>query len=137
MTTNFKIEDWIAITISDKYFDLHNNFDFIKYEYHSESREFTLYFQKNTGIWAKDEKFELLKLNHKKVTNYKLATVKNDMSGEDSAILSTITFIPNKENNLDVLMNNKAPHRNGDILYIFEDKSYIRISCEEILLFYK
>ncbi len=134
MKTNFYIEDYIAVRNTKNYFDLHNNFDFIKFEYDIKQQELILYFEKSKEDWAKNEQFDFLILSHKNVNFYKLVIVDKETSSEDRNTLSNITFVPSEEKNTDVLVDIIEPQETDDILYTFENNSYIRISCKEIFL---
>jgi hypothetical protein len=136
MKTNFYIEDYIAIKNTKFYFDLHNNFDFVKFEYDINLQELILYFEKSKEDWAKNEQFDFLELSHKNVIFYKLIIVDKEASSDDRNTLSNITFISSDEEDIDVLVDITEPQETDDILYTFENNSFIRISCKEICVSY-
>lgn len=65
MLTNFSVIENYAIKIDDQFFDLHNNYDFVRMEQVTETDEIVILFRKSDGEWAAGEKVEEIRLTHR------------------------------------------------------------------------
>ena len=136
MVSNFELEDSIAIKFAGRYIDLHNNFDFISYEYDILSRQIILKWIKSKGDWVQHNEFSSLQFIHSNVSF--LAISYNNMQYEfpdDDKCLSFISFFPSA----DRVTNNgwieqPKPSEADDIIFSFETEHFIRIGCDKIEL---
>lgn len=131
MRANFQIIDNIAIQDSDNYFDLHNNFELGKIEItHSEIR---IFFEKTQEDWGKNEIYDILQISHINIDSHSLKSF-NKSSNKIS--LTSISFSPKDNFDIDTVFLKDSPEEGDEIIYSFEDESYIRISCNDISLSY-
>ena len=131
MTTNFKIIDNYALKFNDKLIDIHNNFDFVGFDYPVKENQLKLFCRKSSGDWVNKKEPEQIVLVHNNVIN--LVVENQNGNSEDS--ITEITFYQNNEpRNFGELTLREKPNGNDDILYIFESGKVIRIGCCEILL---
>lgn len=131
MTANFRITDNIGIQDSYNYFDLHNNFELGKIEI--THNEVIIFFQKTQEDWGKNELYDVLQVSHKNVDSYSLESF-NKNSNKIS--LSNVSFSPKDNFDIDTIFLKDSPEEGDEIVYSFEDDSYIRISCCDISLSY-
>ena len=68
MKVNFDIKENHAIEIAGRHIDLHNNFDFVGFDYNVADREIKLQWKKTNGDWVDKNEFSSLVLTHKGVT---------------------------------------------------------------------
>ena len=133
MKTNFELSDNIALTYDTQYFDLHNNFDFMKLEQNEINKSIKLYWKKNFGYWNKENNTEMIILEHTLVSHFEIFNSQNNQGDENC--LSEITFFPSTErDNISSFMNQTKPNIDDDILYFFDNGKIIRINCDEIIL---
>ena len=57
MKVNFDIKDNHAIEIAGRHIDLHNNFDFVGFDYNIADREIKLLWKKASGEWVDKKEF--------------------------------------------------------------------------------
>lgn len=135
MKVNFDIKDNYAIEIEGRLIDLHNNFDFVSFEYIFADREIKLHWKKSSGDWVDKNEFSNLILQHKGVSFLKVIEHCEKSSYKDDSCLDEITFYPStaREINDSIIPQNK-PNEGDDILYFFGNGQQIRIHCIEIKL---
>src|SRR5690554_6853482 len=135
MKVNFDIKDNHAIEIAGRHIDLHNNFDFVGFDYNVADREIKLHWRKSGGDWVDKNEFSSLLLTHKGVTFLKVIEQDEKSTYEDDSCLGEITFFPSttREINNNIISQTK-PNDGDDILYFFENGQLIRIHCKEIEL---
>ncbi len=135
MITNFSIIDNYAIKIDDQFFDLHNNYDFVRMEQVTEAHEIVILFRKSLGKWAAGETVKEIQLTHRGVSYLNVLEKEAEASKEDEACLSEITFFPKEDRDTnDSLLIQTTPNATDDILYFFQSGQRIRIGCESIEL---
>ena len=135
MKVNFDIKDNHAIEISGRHIDLHNNFDFVGFDYNVSDREIKLNWKKSSGDWVDKNEFSSLVLTHKDVTFLKVIEQDEKSTYEDNSCLGEITFFPSTEREInDSIVPQPKPNDGDDILYFFENGQQIRIQCKEIEL---
>ncbi|NNT72147.1 hypothetical protein HKT18_07975 [Flavobacterium sp. IMCC34852] len=131
MTTNFKIIDNYALKFNDRLIDVHNNFDFVGFDYRVAENQLKLFCRKSFGVWVNKEEPEQIILVHNNVNNL----VVENQSGNREDSLTEITFYQNDEpRKPEELTLREKPNENDDIFYIFESGKVIRIGCGEIFL---
>jgi hypothetical protein len=136
MTTNFQIEEHYALICEGRHIDLHNNFDFIGYEYDVASGQIILKWTKSKGVRIKENEFRNLHLIHTHVT-YLTISYDNKILEfpDDEKCLSDVSFFPSEDrqtNNRVVLQ--EIPKETDDIIYLFQTEHFIRIGCDKIEL---
>lgn len=133
MKVNFNITDNHALSFQGEYIDLHNNFDFVGYDYNVADREIKLNWRKSSGNWVDKNEILSLVLAHKAVTFLKIIDQDEKRNYDNDCCLGEITFFPSiaREINNSILPQSK-PNVGDDILYFFENGSRIRIHCERI-----
>ena len=94
MKVNFSIRDNHAIEIAGRHIDLHNNFDFVGFDYNVAASEIKLNWKKSNGEWINNNEFSYLVLTHKGVTFLKVIGLDETSSNEDDNCLGEITFFP-------------------------------------------
>jgi len=122
MTTNFELEDNTALQFAGRYIDLHNNFDFIGYDYNTSARQIILKWTKSNGDWVNENEFDSLQLIHSDVS---FLTISYDNLHyefpDDDKCLSFVSFFPS----VDRTTNNGfieqiKPDEDDDIIYSSE-----------------
>lgn len=135
MKVKFDIKDNHAIEISGRHIDLHNNFDFVGFDYNVADREIKLNWKKSSGDCVDKNEFSSLVLTHKGVTFLKVIEQDEKSTYEDDSCLGEITFFPSTEREInDSIVPQPKPNDGDDILYFFENGQQIRIQCKEIEL---
>lgn len=137
MLTNFAIIDNYAIKIDDQFFDLHNNYDFVRMEQLTEADEIVILFRKSDGEWAAGEKVEEIRVRHRGVSYLNVQEKDADADPADETCLSELTFFPREDRDTnDSLLIQTTPNATDDILYFFQSGHRIRIGCESIEVTY-
>ena len=131
MKVDFRIIDNIAIEDSNNYFDLHNNFDLGKIEI--KDSEIVIFFEKTKEDWGSNELYDILQISHKNVDSYTLESLNKNFA---KTSLTSISFSPKDDFNIDTVFLKNSPKEGDEIIYAFEDDSYIRILCDYISLLY-
>jgi hypothetical protein len=135
MKTNFQIRNFIEIEYGGRTFDLHNNFDFIGYNYQPSIKSLTLNWQKTPGDWVPHNEITNFSILHQDVSFLNIAIENGDNSGVVTMDLTDLTFYPSSERETNnCLLDQVSPKEGDDILYIFEDDMFIRVGCSEVLL---
>jgi hypothetical protein len=136
MIVNFEIQNNVHLHCKGRAIDLHNNFDFIGFDYNVKSRQLKLTWTRSIGDWVNQDEFSTIEIVHSNVFYYSLG-YDNEIYEfpEDDKSLAGMTFI----SSADRVINNELfsrgnPEPGDDVLYIFETEHYIRIGCDQILL---
>ncbi|WP_338762077.1 hypothetical protein WAF17_16860 [Bernardetia sp. ABR2-2B] len=135
MKTNFEIIENYALNFEEKHFDLHNNFDFLSFEYSILKQEIKMEWKKSNDNWVDKNEVNNLILVHKSVSYLFFNNEVKENNLNENQDLSEITFFPSKirEVNDNFLLQNN-PKENDDIIYTFENGQVIRICCKKIEL---
>lgn len=135
MKVNFDIIDNHALTVPGQHIDLHNNFDFVGFDYNIADRVINLHWKKSSGDWVDKNEFSSLVLTHKTVTYLKVIDQDENSTYEDDSCLDEITFFPSTAREInDSIVPQSKPNNGDDILYFFENGQRIRIHCKQIEL---
>ena len=139
MKVEFDIIDNHALSFEGHHIDLHNNFDFVGYDYNKAERQIKMNWKKSSGDWVRKYEFSSLILKHSAVTFLKVIDQDQIGNGEESGCLGEISFFPSSEREVnDQLLPQSRPNEGDDIIYFFESGQCIRIHCEKIeLIIYK
>jgi len=134
MKVNFDILENYALTYEGRHIDLHNNFDFVGFDYNVSEREIRLNWKKSSGKWVDKNELSSLTLVHKAVTFLKIIEQDEKSNYDDDSCLGEITFFPStaREINDSIVPKQSKPKDGDDILYIFGNGQCIRIHCEEV-----
>lgn len=135
MKVNFDIIENYALGHEGQHIDLHNNFDFVNFDYNIVDREITLTWKKSRIEEGNKNEPEDLVLLHKEVDYLAIADQNQKDSFNDNTCLGEVTFSPLADRwiNKDIYPQSK-PNNGDDILYLFEDGKVIRICCGQIEL---
>lgn len=135
MKVNFDITDNHALNFEGRHIDLHNNFDFVGFDYNVVGREIKLNWKKSSGDWVDKNEFSSLVLAHKAVTFLKVIDQDENSNYDDDSCLGEITFFPSTAREInDSIVPQSKPNDGDDIIYFFENGQRIRIHCEQIEL---
>ena len=135
MKVNFDITDNYALNFEGRHFDLHNNFDFVGFDYNVVEREIKLNWKKSNGDWVDKNELSNLVLVHRAVTFLKVIAQDEKSNYDDDSCLGEITFFPSTAREInDSIVPQSKPNDGDDILYFFENGQRIRIHCEQIEL---
>jgi hypothetical protein len=137
MLTNFNINSDFSVSYEGHYFDLHNNFDFVGYDYEIAARRLTLTWVKSPDEWAKSEKFSKIEFVHFGVYFFKSSLNEGVTEGSsDDQCLEGMSFIPGIDKDSDDIFFIDQPQPiDGDvIMYAFVTDRFMRVGCDEIEL---
>ncbi len=135
MKVNFDIKDNHAIEFAGRHIDLHNNFDFVSFDYNVSDREIKLHWKKSSGDCVDENEFSSLVLTHKVVTFLRVIEREEKSIYEDDSCLGEITFFSSTAREInDSVIPQIKPNDGDDILYLFESGLQIKIHCQEIQL---
>ncbi len=133
---NFFInDDFISITKDGVYVDLHNNYDFMGYNYNVKQKEFDLSFKRSNGDWTINEVFNEVVFKFQDVSFLKIKEASTFDFPEDESCVSMVgisTF--DMRNVMDSVIDLGAIPENFDMLFIFEQGQAIRICAESALI---
>lgn len=133
MKVNFDISDNHILNIEGRHLDLHNNFDFVGYDYNVEDKEIRLNWKKSNGDWVHKNEISSLVLIHKVVTFLEVSDLEEKSNNEDGSCLGEITFFPSSLREIkDSILPQSKPNNGDDIIYFFENGRCIRIHCKQI-----
>jgi hypothetical protein len=135
MKVNFDITDNHALNFEGRHIDLHNNFDFVGFDYNVVGREIKLNWEKSSGDWVDKNELSSLVLAHKAVTFLKVIDQDENSNYDNDSCLGEITFFPSTAREInDSIVPQSKPNDGDDIIYFFENGQRIRIHCEQIEL---
>ncbi|MGI4752036.1 MAG: hypothetical protein ACRYFB_15490 [Janthinobacterium lividum] len=135
MKINFEITDNYGLNYEGRQIDLHNNFDFVGFDYNVANREIKLNWIKSIEEWIDKDELSSLVLIHKAVTFLKVIEQDEKSTYNDDSCLGEITFFPSTAREFDdSLIAQSKPNVGDDIKYFFENGQRIIIHCEQIEL---
>ncbi len=135
MKVNFDITDNHALNFNGRHIDLHNNFDFVGFDYNIANKQLKLSWTKSKGNWVYKDELNNLVLVHNSVTFLTITDQDENSSFEDDSCLGEITFFPSTAREVnDSIVPQQKPNDGDDIIYFFENGQVIRIHCEQIEL---
>ncbi len=129
---NFKIaNDNIALTTSDYYFDLHNNYDLLSFEYQVKKRKFWISWIKSDEDWVDKRLPYKLKLEFTNTSFLKIKENEKDEFIKDDNCLEAIGFAEcNMRDNMDSWLSEWREDDNYDLIFIFINGHAIKINAE-------
>lgn len=111
--------------------NLHNNFDFVSYEYKIAKRQLKLVWVK-PGNWVSNDKVSRLEIIHSNVFYFKVNYQHINESSDDEC-LGEVSYFPSSERAINNAFTSQTkPNDGDDILYVFESGYFIRVGCSEI-----
>lgn len=135
MKSNFSIIDNYALEIAGRHIDLHNNFDFVGFEYNVADREIKLHWIKSEEARVDKNECSSLVLTHTGVTFFRVFEQDEENTYEDDCCLGEITFFPSAAREInDSIIQQPKPNDGDDVIYRFENGRVIRIHCGQIEL---
>ena len=135
MKVNFDITDNHALNFNGRHIDLHNNFDFVGFDYNIANKQLKLSWTKSKGNWVYKDELNNLVLVHNSVTFLTITDQDENSSFEDDSCLGEITVFPSTAREVnDSIVPQQKPNDGDDIIYFFENGQVIRIHCEQIEL---
>ncbi len=127
MHTDFQIDQGIAIVVGPAYFDLHNNFDFVGYEYQPTEQTVWLKWKRGSGGWIPDGLPVGLALAFQGVTNFSAHRRDDAEPFTEDDCLADITFLPPEmSDNFDCVCPDYRSE-NEHLLFKFESGAGIKI----------
>jgi hypothetical protein len=139
MTSNFELNENWSITFEGRHIDLHNNFDFIGYDYDISKRQMILNWTKSKGDWILENELNNLSVIHSNVNflNIMYDNVQYEFPDDDKC-LEFISFFPSADRSSNHgFISQVKPEETDDIIYSFETGHFIRIGCDNVVLIYK
>ena len=135
MIVNFDITNNSSLNYEGRDVDLHNNFDFLGFDYNVAEKQVILRWKNSSDHWVDRNEISNLFLIHKTV-NYLMVIEQDENSTyADDSCLGEITFVPSTLRDLnDIIVPQSKPSEDDDILYLFKNGQRIRIHCKELEL---
>jgi hypothetical protein len=135
MKVNFDIIDNYALNFQGLHIDLHNNFDFVGFDYKVEQRELKLTWNKTNGEWVDIHELSQIILTHTGVDYLKIIEQDEKSILQDDNTLGEISFFPSTSREInDSIIPQEKPNEFDDIIYSFENGQVIRIHCDRVEL---
>jgi hypothetical protein len=94
MRSTFHLDDVIALVAGTAYFDLHNNFDFVGYEYRPTEKKARFDWVRSDGDWVPEGLPARLALLFEGVSNFAAKRRDDEMPFTEDDCLSSISFLP-------------------------------------------
>lgn len=135
MRVNFQIGSSDELKLSGRSIDLHNNFDFLGFEYRTDDMSAILRWRKTDGEWVRPDELQSVTIEHRSVSFMKVTERDPDLPPTEDGCLSSVTYYPSsdREGN-DGICERVLPEDHDDIVYTFQSGQTIRIGCKEIKL---
>jgi len=136
MLANFEIEGSTALKYEGRHIDLHNNFDFIDYNYISTHQVLKITLAKSLGDWVDKTEYSKLTLIHYNVFFLNISYDNKEFQfPHDDKALADISFFPSSDRGINDRVTCQAnPDKDDDIIYMFQSDHYIRVGCDKIEL---
>lgn len=135
MKVNFQLIENYALNCENRHIDLHNNFNFIHFEFNIETMTLVLKWVKSASDWVQEDELPHFTLLHKNVSYLTVSPRDPEMPLSEDSCLSNVTFFPSSSRDIsDCIFDKSFPNEDDDILYMFQSGQVIRVHCEEIEL---
>lgn len=133
MTVNFDILENYALVFKGRHLDLHNCFNFERFEYNVKNHKLTLFWIKSQGDWVNRDELNSIVISHNNVDYLEVSNPEENPNNQEDYCLSEITYFSSKDREInDCFMTHVQPKEDDDILYCFQSGLYIRVHCEQI-----
>ena len=94
MHASFQLDQDISIVADEKYYDLHNCFDFVGYEHRPTEKKLRLEWLRSTGEWAPKDLPASIVLFFEGVTNFAVQRRDEKMPFTEDTCVASISFLP-------------------------------------------
>jgi hypothetical protein len=94
MRSTFEIDQMIAIVAGGAYYDLHNCFDFVRFDYAPTRREVRLEWQRSHGAGIPQDAPERFVLRFEGVQDVAIQRRDRDMPFTEDSCVASVTFLP-------------------------------------------
>jgi len=94
MRANFLLDENIAIVVNRLYFDLHNCFDFVGYEYRPSEKKARLEWKRSSGDWVAAELPSGLSLSFEGVADFAARRRSSALPSSGDGCVASIAFLP-------------------------------------------
>ena len=133
---NFNVgDDFISVVKDGSYLDLHNNFDFVGYNYAVANNEFQIIFNKASEDWASDVKVENLIFKFAGVLFLKIKGNDSTEDPDDEKCLSDIGFCAaDLRNDMEFFLATNEFGDSYDLIFVFQTGQAIKIHSQEVLI---
>lgn len=132
MRSNFQLDQTIAIVAEDTYYDLHNCFDFVGFEYRPTEKKARMEWRRGTGAWVSGDLPIKLVLSFTDVTNFASHRRDDEMPFTEDSCVASVTFLPSElANNFEAIC---PGHRSDDehLSLRFQSGSGIKVWAESV-----
>jgi hypothetical protein len=127
MTSNFILYQNYAIHYNDKHLDLHNNFDFMGFNFDSIKRELNLYWIGAEGKWVPEDNPSKLIIAINDVEYLKILPREDSVPFTEYSCLSDLTYYLSSERDEDeCVYYQEKPTSADDIIFKFQSQQIIR-----------
>src|SRR5262245_9554962 len=118
---NFSIgDDFISVIKDNVYFDLHNDFDFVGYNYIVADKELHLIFRLGTGEWIRNKEVENLVFKFKEVIFLKIKEGDSEEYPDDESCLDGIGFnTEDMRSDMNSFLASNEFHDDYDLIFTF------------------
>jgi hypothetical protein len=131
---NFKIITSTEIAYDSRHIDLHNNFDFVAFDYNFPQRKLSVHLKKSNGDWVQEDELENIVFIHRDVSFININFNNPLDSIKDDSTLEFISYFPKSDRNTnDSFINQEYPNED-DILFSFVNQQFIRVDCKQVEL---
>lgn len=96
MDSPFTIAMGVQLEEGSRWFDLHNNFDFVRFEHRCDERQVLLHWEKNDGDWVPADAPAKLRLRFIGVSNVAVRRRDADMPFSEDRCVAHVAFAPAK-----------------------------------------
>ena len=136
--TNFTVSSEGYLASQDRYFDLHNCYDFKQMLYNPSQLQVELHWQRNTQCGTLDATAKYLIIQCISINDLEVHPGHPDLPPSEKLTLSDFGFIESKETNLDFCFHdiNIAKQYPSDLIFLFQDKSVIRLKAKTVSLLF-
>lgn len=132
MRSTFQLEDMIALVAGPSYFDLHNDFDFVGYEYRPTERKARFDWVRSDGDWVPEGLPARLALIFDRVSNFAAKRRNDEMPFTEDDCLSSISFLPREFSDEFGAVMQGFRSEDEHISLSFQSGSHVKIWAESV-----
>ncbi len=134
MRASFEVDQSIALVASGAYYDLHNCFDFVGYEYQPTARVARFSWERTDGPWVPDDLPQELSLVFEEVSNLAVRMRDDEKPYSEDDCVEAISFLPREQaHDFDSIC---PDHRSLDehFMILFESDACVKIWATRVFL---
>ena len=138
MKRNFKIDQMIAIVTDSGYYDMHNNYDFLRYHLTADvNKRLDLFFERTNGDWINESDPQKITVTFTNIYYLKLNLSFFDEAFDDKMTLTDlngidcIAFKEAGDTDMNSFAEEKYSEENYHIIFYIDDMNYIRVYADE------